>query len=69
MRGISAGDVVLTRHASVPDKAILRLSRKTGKNWHWMLIWNGRIYDPAESWEQRVSEGWQVTSFMPLEGC
>jgi hypothetical protein len=66
-QGINAGPVSLTRYAEIPSRAILCLSPKTGNRYgHWMLMWDGLVYDPASFYEKSLTEGWEIISFIPL---
>jgi hypothetical protein len=68
-KGVRIADTPeLTRYAPVPARAILRLSRPKGKNWHWLLMWDGDLLDPAGMpifWD-RINKGWTVTSFLEI---
>lgn len=66
-RGVTCSKTQLTRHAEIPERAILHLSRPYGRNWHWMLQWDGTVYDPAGAWPDQQSRGWSITSFMELQ--
>lgn len=67
-RAIHLGPVRLTAHHDLPERAVLRLSRPYGKNWHWCLRWDGETYDPAGMGIHidRLKEGWSITSFMEI---
>lgn len=56
----------LTKHHDIPSSAILRLTFKGRRNWHWMLKWEGVIYDPAGSWPKPAEHGAIITSFIRL---
>lgn len=59
---------------SFTDPAILKLTFKDRRSGHWVLLWNGFIYDP--SWGVFAKENWlhsvcihtssRVTSFLPI---
>ena len=33
--------------------------------WHWMLSWDGKIYDPAGVWPDMSD--WRITSFLEIK--
>ncbi len=68
--GVRLGCTQLTRYAPVPDRAVLRQSTKGRRNWHWLLIWDGVVYDPGHAAPRVLSDyGDQITSFMEIGGA
>jgi hypothetical protein len=33
--------------------------------WHWMLSWDGKIYDPGGRWPEGYDK-WQITSYLEI---
>lgn len=55
---------------NLPKRAIVAIHRpyvekKRNARWHWMLTWDGKIYDPGDSWPDRY-EGWKITSYLEI---
>lgn len=68
-RGVGISDSPrLTAHEAIPARAILRLSRPRGNNWHWLLQWDGQQHDPAgaDVLARRLADGWKITSFLEV---
>jgi hypothetical protein len=67
--GVTLGPTRLTRYEEIPSKAVLRLSRPHGRNWHWMLQWDGVVHDPSpiNTYPTLAPLGWEITSFMEVK--
>lgn len=50
-----------------PRRALLVARNKGCTNWHWLLHWDGKIYDPGEAWAGSYA-GWTITSALALLG-
>lgn len=55
----------LRRLSNPPRYAIAKQPKLRGNNWHWVLIWNGKRYDPAGTTYPRY--GSRLTSYLPIE--
>ena len=44
----------------------ISIMRPKGNRWHWMVTWDGVIYDPADRWPDY--EGWRITSYLEILG-
>jgi len=54
----------------LPKRAIVAIHRPPEENrhrgqWHWMLAWDGVIYDPGASWPDRYRD-WKITSVLEI---
>lgn len=47
-----------------PPRSLLVVRNGTGKRYHWMLHWDGIIYDPSGRWPDY--EGWRITSYLEI---
>jgi hypothetical protein len=47
-----------------PIFAIAKQPIKGTRNWHWVLIWNGKKYDPAG--KNHIDYDNKLTSFLPI---
>lgn len=65
--GVSLLPTQLTAHHDIPDNAILRFSKPYGKNWHWLLKWEGKIFDSSGNFLYMMTHGWLITSFMEIQ--
>jgi hypothetical protein len=52
-----------------PKRAVLAIRDGRGRNeWHWILHWDGQIYDPAGAWPERYErDRWKITSYLEIE--
>jgi hypothetical protein len=50
----------------LPQRALLSIMRPKRNRWHWMVTWDGVIYDPADRWPEY--EGWRTTSYLEILG-
>jgi len=51
----------------LPFLSMIAISRKKDKNWHWMVYWNKKLYDPAgRTMQEYIEDGWRVTSYLPI---
>lgn len=51
----------------LPKRGIAVIHRPEGEEtgmWHWMLIWDGEIYDPAGRWPDY--KAWKMTSCLEI---
>jgi hypothetical protein len=52
----------------LPARAIVAIHPQTDKKrtrGHWMLTWDGRMYDPAGRWPD--FGGWRITSYLEIK--
>lgn len=62
----------MRRNSVYADPSILKLIIKDKKIGHWVLCWNGFIYDPSwgvfekKLWENTISKYARVSSYLPL---
>lgn len=51
-----------------PRRGLLAIYRQNGNRrcarFHWMLTWDGEIYDPAGRWPDYP--GWRITSYLEI---
>ncbi len=48
----------------LPQRAMVVIT--TGKTrWHWMLVWDGVVYDPEGRWPDY--HGWRISSCLEIE--
>jgi hypothetical protein len=47
-----------------PQRAILVARRNDCRKYHWLLSWDGVIYDPEDDWPQY--NGWRITSYLEI---
>lgn len=47
----------------LPQRAVLCITNG-GRKWHWMLTWDGEIYDPEARWPDYA--GWRITSYLEI---
>lgn len=56
---------------NLPARAILAIHRpknpdeKRLAKWHWMLTWDGVIYDPDNRWPDGY-QNWKITSYLEI---
>lgn len=52
----------------LPTRGLVAIHRPEGTKkptrWHWLLTWDGRMYDPAGRWPHY--EGWRITSALEI---
>jgi hypothetical protein len=72
--GIEVADRLRTigkRKGVIPKRAILCISRKGNKRegrkerGHWMLAWDGEIYDPGGMWPEGY-QNWRIVSYLEI---
>lgn len=55
----------------LPKRGVLAIHRPAGNkrsvHWHWMLTWDGEIYDPGGRWPEGY-DGWRITSYLEITG-
>lgn len=47
-----------------PPRALLVIRTKNKKLYHWMLYWDGVVWDPREQYPNY--DGWEVTSYLEI---
>jgi hypothetical protein len=47
----------------LPARAMLHINNDGGRS-HWMLTWDGVIYDPEDRWPDYT--GWRITSYLEI---
>ena len=65
--GVSCADrlVRISRNRpNLPTRAIVTIQEQ-GKRAHWMLTWDGTMYDPGQRWPEGYP-GWRITSFLEI---
>lgn len=61
---------VCRKRPHLPKRAVVAIHRPyvEGKHrgrWHWMLTWDGTIYDPGNSWPDSYRD-WKITSALEI---
>lgn len=54
----------------LPKRGIIVIHRPKSEyirtdRWHWMLTWDGTMYDPGGAWPDRYKD-WRITSFLDI---
>lgn len=72
VRGLEALDVTcsdrclrVSKHRPVPVPRALLAFKRGPRLAHWMLLWDGRVYDPGGWWPDNMRE-WRMTSYLPI---
>ncbi len=50
-----------------PKRGVVVIHRPKGDKpalWHWMLVWDGEMFDPSGRWPDYV--GWRITSYLEI---
>lgn len=71
--GLECGDRcerISRKRPNLPRRGIVVLHRpkepgKRKARWHWMLTWDGTIYDPAGMWPDNMRD-WRMTSYLRI---
>lgn len=54
----------------MPKRGFLHINRPEGNKrnakFHWMLIWDGKIFDPGNRWPEGYN-GWRITSYLEIQ--
>jgi hypothetical protein len=50
----------------LPSRAIVAIHGPKKRKWHWLLHWEGKIYDPDGCWPALYKD-WRMTSFLEIE--
>lgn len=54
---------------ALPARAIVAIHRppseKRNGRWHWMLTWDGQMYDPGGCWPDSYKD-WRITSYLEI---
>lgn len=48
----------------LPQRGLVVLHAPRGNRWHWMLTWDGKMYDPAGRWPSL--DEWKITSYLEI---
>lgn len=54
---------------NTPELAIAKLSKPHKKNWHWVVIYKGKIFDGVYGDKEgnvKWESGWKLTSYLPV---
>lgn len=58
------------RKPVLPKRGLLAIfrdeSNKRPQKFHWMLIWDGHIFDPGGRWPDGY-DGWRITSYLEIK--
>lgn len=60
------------KRPNIPQRAFLAIHRlpnedeKRKAKWHWLLQWDGKIYDPSEQWPDGY-KNWKITSYLEIK--
>jgi len=55
----------------LPQRGMVVIHQPKGEHgvsyhrWHWILTWDGQIYDPAGLWPDRYTD-WRITSYLEI---
>lgn len=53
----------------LPKRGIVAIHRPNGtkrpERWHWMLTWDGTVFDPGGRWPEGY-QGWRITSYLEI---
>ncbi len=69
--GINCGDRcrrVSRKRPMLPKRGIAVIHRPKGEEtgmWHWLLVWDGEVYDPAGRWPDHY-KAWHITSCLEI---
>ena len=61
------------KRPTLPARAIVVIHRpaveyeRRNPHWHWMLTWDGKIYDPGGRWPEGYVQ-WKMTSYLEIRG-
>jgi hypothetical protein len=61
----------IRKRPTLPHRCIAAIHRpKSSKEkrlvkWHWILIWDGRVYDPGGCWPDSYAN-WKITSYLEI---
>lgn len=50
----------------LPKRAILAIGNHKRKRYHWMLSWDGELFDPGDSWPRHYNGEWAITSYLKI---
>lgn len=62
---------VSRKRPTLPARAVVVIHRpkvdgKKLARWHWMLTWDGKMYDPGGLWETDWYKDWRITSCLEI---
>lgn len=49
----------------LPRRAMVSIHGPGQRRWHWLLTWDGKIYDPGSRWPEGYT-GWKMTSYLEI---
>ena len=64
----TAGNRLRALRGQLPERALIALRRNGERNpykFHWMLQWDGAVYDPDDLWPGFYSD-WRITSYLRI---
>jgi hypothetical protein len=63
--GINCADRLrrCSKTRAIPARAILHTREQGGRRAHWMLMWDGRVYDPADRYPD---DHWPIVSYLEI---
>lgn len=47
-----------------PKRCVVAMRNKQETRWHWVLMWDGQLYDPGSG--QGSDNGWKMTSYLEI---
>lgn len=58
------------KRPNLPKRGLVAIHRpkedgKRRERFHWMLTWDGRMYDPGGAWPDGFA-GWRITSYLTI---
>lgn len=66
--GLVMGRRITKEPTPVTGRAVLRIERSKGANWHWAVLVDGTIYDPARPAPIPRADEWRKLSWYEVEG-
>lgn len=49
----------------LPKRCMVWIMSPKGRKAHWMLYWDGEMYDPDQCWPDGY-QNWTITSYLPI---
>ena len=49
----------------MPRRAVVLITSRHPRREHWMLLWDGEIFDPGQRWPEAYRD-WRITSYLEI---